>query len=191
MLATSPKLMCFMTCVQWKWNIYNQQEKSQIHDCCPRGESWGDQGKLWSTGGTRPRPGNRPIHECLRGDIPKKDHHKQRHGGRTVCGLTECVTLTDGPRSPNHRGKLGGGQVNLCVSYGQFWLLQVNDFTEHPGQSMGVLPFPQNAAKSIRIPRTLRRTYIISLYGHRCLNHSPPLWNLSSTAGDKLMEPTP
>lgn len=95
MLATSPKLMCFMTCVQWKWNIYNQQEKSQIHDCCPRGESWGDQGKLWSTGETRPRPGNRPIHECPRGDIPKKDHHKQRHGGRTVCGLTECVTRMD------------------------------------------------------------------------------------------------
>lgn len=118
---------------------------------------------------------------CLRGDIPKRTITSKGMGAGLCVVLAECVTLKDGPRSQTTGENCGMVRSISMSHYGQFWLLEVNDFTEHPGQSIGVLPFPLNAAKSIRIPRTFSKTCIITLYGHRCLTIAPSTpWNLSS-----------
>lgn len=86
------------------------------------------------------------------------------------------------------------GQVNLCVQlWTEVWLLQVNDFTEHPGQRWG--PPALNCCRVDEDSEDTQQDLRNCIRWHRCLTPSAlrvtTLKPLSHREGDKLMEPIP
>lgn len=92
------------------WNIYNQEEKSQMRDCCPSRESWVTKESFEEQVGQETSSEEGSSHECLRGDIPERTITSK---GCVLSGW-KCDAYERAKES-KLRGKTGDGQVTLCV----------------------------------------------------------------------------
>lgn len=92
------------------WNIYNQEGKSQMRDCCPGRESWVTKESFEEQVGQEPSSEEGSSHECLRGDIPERTITSK---GCVLSGW-KCDTYGRAKES-KLRGKTGDGQVPLGV----------------------------------------------------------------------------
>lgn len=169
-------IKCWPRLLNWcvLWRVYNEngiftirQEKSQIHDCCPRRESCGVTKESFEAQvGPRLRPG--VWEETLQKGPSQAKAWRQD----CVVWLNVWHLWTDQGVKP--QGKIGGwsGQ-SLCLimdSSGSCkWTISLS-ILDHPWSS----PSPRMLLSQLGFPRTLSRTCIITLCGHKCLTIARP-----------------